>query len=61
MSENIAESNAANRKIIEEAGVTIIEKDELSFDFDAIRDQVFEEFKGDWGDNYQKILDILGK
>lgn len=61
VSENIAESNAANRKIIEEAGVTIIEKDELSFDFDAIRDQVFEEFKGDWGDNYQKILDILGK
>lgn len=61
VSENIAESNEANRKIIEEAGVTIIEHDELSFDWDAIRDGAYESFKDDWGASYEKILSILGK
>jgi len=61
VSENIAASNAENLKIIEEAGVTIIPHDELDFDWDAIRDAAYESFEEDWGDSYEKILEILGK
>ena len=39
----------------------IIEKDELSFDTDAIRDSVAEKFKDDWGDIFQEIMEYLGK
>lgn len=55
----MAESAAANREIIEAAGVTIIEHDELDFNWDAIRDEVFEDFQDDWGPSYEKILEIL--
>ena len=61
VSENIAASNAENRKIIEAAGVTIIEHEDLDFDWDAIRDAAYESFKEDWGESYNKILEILGK
>ena len=61
VSENIASSNAENRRIIEEAGVTIIEHDELSFDWDGIRDAAHESFQDDWGESYDKILSILQK
>lgn len=61
VSENIAASNAENRKIIEAAGVTIIEHDELTFDWDAIRDAAHESFQDDWGESYDKILSILQK
>ena len=61
VSENIAASNAENLKIIEDAGVTIIPHDELDFDWDAIRDATYESFEEDWGDSYEKILEILGK
>ena len=61
VSENIAASNEETRRIIEEAGVTIIEHDELDFDWDKIRDAAHESFKDDWGDAYDQILKILQK
>ena len=61
VTENIEASNEKNREIIEAAGVTIIEHDELDFDWDAIRDAAYETFKEDWGDSYDKIMEILGK
>lgn len=61
VSENIAVSNEEYRRIIEEAGVTIIEHDELDFDWDKIRDTAHESFKDDWGDAYDQILKILQK
>ena len=51
----------AARAAIAEKGMVIIEKDELSFDTDAIRDSVAEKFKDDWGDIFQEIMEYLGK
>ncbi len=57
----INSTNAEKREVMVKAGMTIIEKEQLEFDWAAIRDDVFREFEGDWGENYQRILTILGK
>ena len=59
--ESFAANEAAARAAIAEKGMVIIEKDELSFDTDAIRDSVAEKFKDDWGDIFQEIMEYLGK
>lgn len=59
--QEINSTNAEKREVMIKAGMTIIEKEQLDFDWAAIRDSVFREFEQDWGDNYQKILTILGK
>ena len=59
--ESFAANEEAARAAIAEKGMVIIEKDELSFDTDAIRDSVAEKFKDDWGDIFQEIMEYLGK
>ena len=59
--EQAAAAEEAARAAIAEKGMVIIEKDELSFDTDAIRDSVAEKFKDDWGDIFQEIMEYLGK
>ena len=59
--ESFSANEEAARAAIAEKGMVIIEKDELSFDTDAIRDSVAEKFKDDWGDIFQEIMEYLGK
>ena len=59
--ESFSANEEAARAAIAEKGMVIIEKDELSFDTDAIRDSVAEKFKDDWGDIFQEIKEYLGK
>lgn len=59
--ESFAANEEAARAAIAEKGMVIIEKDELSFDTDAIRDSVAEKFKDDWGDISRKSWSTLAK
>lgn len=59
--ESFAEGEEAARQAIAEKGMTIIEADELSFDTERIRDAVSEQFKDEWGDIFQEIMEYLGK
>ena len=59
--ESFAAGEEAARAAIAEKGMVIIEKEELSFDTEAIRDSVAEKFKDDWGDIFQEIMEYLGK
>lgn len=59
--ESFADGEEAARAAIAEKGMTIIEADELSFDTEKIRDTVSEQFKDEWGDIFQEIMEYLGK
>jgi len=47
------------RQAMLDQGMTIIEHDELDFDFVSIREAVFEIYREEWGDNYEKVLEML--
>ena len=55
----INDTNGQFRQEMLKKGVTIIEGDKLKFDKVKIRETVFAKYKGDWGDTYQQILDML--
>lgn len=47
------------RQTMLEEGMTIIEHDELDFDFERVRNTVFEIYEDEWGENFEKILEML--
>ena len=47
------------RQAMLEQGMTIIEQDELDFDSESIREAVFEIYQDEWGDSYEKVLEML--